>query len=108
MTSRCRMRLTMGTWVLTSSRWSTIKATSARRASGEWLAVMATTKAPRSCAVSATVTSSSMRPLLLMTTATSPGLSTLAASNCRRASVNEALDRPKRRNLNCASSATTR
>jgi hypothetical protein len=52
------MRLTIGTWVATSSTWSTISATSALRASGDWLAVMATTAAPRSRALSATSSSS--------------------------------------------------
>jgi hypothetical protein len=107
MINRCRMRLTMGTCVTTSSTWSTISATSAFLASGEWLAVMATTAAPRLRARSATASRSSMRPLLLMITATSQGRSTLAASACRRGSVTLALGTPKRRNLNCASSATT-
>jgi hypothetical protein len=42
----------------TSSTWSTISATSALRASGDWLAVMASTAAPRSRALSATSSSS--------------------------------------------------
>lgn len=91
------MRPTMGTCSFIDVK--TISATSVAFASGERLAVMATTAASRRCAGSATSSRATMRPLLLMITATSAGRSTFADNISRCGLVTKADDNSKRKEL---------
>ncbi len=75
-------------------------------ASGEPLAVMVMTVAPRRRAISATSMRSLLRPELLMITATSPGLSMVALITWMWLSLTACAVTPRRKNLCCASAAT--
>ena len=70
------------------------------------LAVMTMTVAPFFRAISATSSRSRLRPLLLMITAQSPGLSMVALITWMWPSLTAAEVTPRRKNLCCASWAT--